>query len=358
MPIKTLLATFLVACSAVGLGYLLTVDNPGQFDWFAATVPPAPTPTASSLSPPPPNASTQPGPAENSLPPDNAVAFMLARVADQYAENARYPEYSVPLSDEQAKAYQGNQFHPVKLPLADGSVFTVTLEKFRFTQGEDILVVATLNGTQVVRQQMSATLESTGSRDVHADATLHDNRGDRYFEGVIEADASPGEYRLVVEASVDGRPLRHVSTLSIEPDLGDFEGLGSPGVSGNNLVIPIKFKARESGYYALSAQLHGNGRAIAQLSTEKRLDTSSNVLELKAHGSVLAKRNISGKLTLKGLQIRRLPAKPGDRTDYAFGPEDGYSFTPPSLDSLTNSPAGDPESEQRAALLRKLASKF
>ena len=73
---------------------------------------------------------------------------------------------------------------------------------------------------------------------------------------------------------------------------------------------------------------------------------------------MLAHREISGNLELRNLQIRRLPASPGDRTDYGYGPDDGYSFSPPDLDGLTDSPAGDPESEQRAALLQRLADKF
>jgi|TARA_R110000851_G_scaffold49095_1_gene118190 hypothetical protein len=129
-------------------------------------------------------------------------------------------------------------------------------------------------------------------------------------------------------------------------------------VTNNDLIIPVHFDAKDPGFYALSAQLYHNGRALAQLQAEKRLDGTTDTLELKAHGSVLAHREISGNLELRNLQIRRLPASPGDRTDYGYGPDDGYSFSPPDLDGLTDSPAGDPESEQRAALLQRLADKF
>ena len=91
---------------------------------------------------------------------------------------------------------------------------------------------------------------------------------------------------------------------------------------------------------------------------EKRLDSTSDTINLRAHGTVLANQTVDGQLQLKNLQIRQLPARPGDRTNYAFGPDEGYSFTPPDLESLTDTPAVDPESEQRAALLRQLADKF
>lgn len=357
MPLRALLSLTLAVSIAVGLGYLLAAENPDRFSWLSSSHQ-AEEPGRDSSAPQAAAASANPSPPPRPEPPDNAVGFMLASTARQYSQNIRYPEYSVPLSQEQAKAYAGNRFEPVELPLEGDGRFTVTLEKYRFVQDEDILVVATVTGSSVVADSLDATLESTESRQQHASASLRSESGDRYYEGVIRADAEPGEYRLIVEASIDGRPVRHASTLTIEPDLGEFDGLGSPRINNNDLIIPVHFDANEPGFYALAAQLYHNGRAVAQLQAERRLDGTVDTLELKAHGSVLANREITGQLELRNLQIRRLPAKPGDRTDYGFGPKEGYSFSPPDLDSLTDSPASDPESEQRAALLQRLADKF
>lgn len=357
MPLRALLTLTLVVSGAVGLGYLLASEN--RADRFASTI----NSRNTELRPPPPNRPAQarpgePTPSPKPEPSDDAVGFMLASVAEQYTQNIRYPAYSVPISEAQAKAYAGNHFDPVELPLEGNGRFTVTLEKFRFVQDEDILVVASITGPQVVGNRLEASLESSETRQQHASTSLHRESGDAYYEGVISADAEPGEYRLIVEATIDGKPVRHVSTLNIEPDLGEFDGLGTPRVNSNDLIIPVHFDANEPGFYALAAQLYHNGRPLAQLQAEKRLDGTTDTLELKAHGSVLANREITGKLELRNLQIRRLPAKPGDRTDYGYGPDEGYSFSPPDLDGLTDSPASDPESEQRAALLQKLADKF
>ncbi len=356
MPLKALLTLVLVVFGAIGLGYLLAADNTHHFSWITGSnqAGPAPAPSGRQAQ----ATAGKPAPPPKPEPSDDALGFMLASAAEQYTQNIRYPEYSIPLSEEQAKAYTGNRFDPVELPLEGDGRFTVTLEKYRFVEDEDILVAATITGSSVVSDRLGVTLESTESRQQHASSSLQNKSGGSFYEGVIRADAAPGEYRLIVEATVDGKPVRHVSTLTIEPDLGEFDGLGSPRVSNNDLIIPVHFDANEPGFYALTAQLYHNGRALAQLQTEKRLDSTTDTLELKAHGSVLANREISGKLELRHLQIRRLPARPGDRTDYGFGPEDGYSFSPPDLDGLTDSPASDPESEQRAALLQKLADKF
>lgn len=356
MPLKAILVALLTLAFVAGLGRWLAVDNTSVFSWATGSNggPSASNPVANH----PASANPSARQALTPEPSDNALGFMLASVADEYQHAVRYPDYSIPLSAAQAEAYQGNRYQPVALPLEGGGQFTVTLEKFRYVQQEDILVVASLSGNQVVNDRLDAVLESAQSRSKADRAALTPSDESGYFQGTLKAQGEPGEYRLIVEATVDGQPVRHASTLTIEPDLGEFNGLGRVTTRGNDLVIPLHFKARESGAYALSAQLVHRGEPVAQLQTEKQLDTTSDTLELKAHGTVLANREIDGELGLMHIQIRRLPARPGDRTDYAFGPEEGYRFTPPDLDSLTDTPAGDPESEQRAALLRQLADKF
>ncbi len=79
---------------------------------------------------------------------------------------------------------------------------------------------------------------------------------------------------------------------------------------------------------------------------------------MRAHGSVLAGRDLQGSLQLRNLQIRQLPARPGDPTHYAYGPNEGYEFSPPDLEKLRDEPAVNPESEQRAQLLQQLADRF
>lgn len=356
MPGKAALLLTMVSAGVVGSGYLLSADNHTRFSWFSELPGKNESATVQSIIPPkqPPGSSSQPA----EPPPDNALGFMLASVADQYAESTRYPSWSVPLSPEQASAYRGNHYEPVSLPLEGNGQFTVTLEKYRFTEGEQILVAAMIQGPQVVDRSLSATLERPESRDAVASTTLEEAGSPGYFEGALSADESPGEYRLIVEARLDGKPVRHASTLTIEPYLGDFKGLGEARISNNNLIIPVRFSPEDPGFYALSAQLYSGQRPVAQLQMEKRLDSTSDTINLKAHGTVLADQTVDGQLELKNLQIRQLPAKPGDRTNYAFGPDEGYAFTPPDLDSLTDTPAVNSESEQRAALLRQLADKF
>ena len=356
MPVRLLLAIAFIVLCTVGLGFFLAAENTGQFAWLT-DLQPEPAPTSQPDQSPAMTAGSPLAPPPPTEPSDDALGFMLASVAQEYAQNIRYPAYSLPLSEAQANGYQGNRFDPIALPLPGDGSFTVTLEKFRFMEDEQILVAASVTGRQIVSQRMTASLESTTTRDTLESAELTSS-ADGFFQGVLTAEGDPGEYRLIVEARVDGKTVRHVSTLTIEPDLGDFDGLGDPGIRNNNLVIPVHFDARESGFYALSAQLLDNGRPIALLNAEKRMEGSKNTINLRAHGSVIAGKKFDGKLQIRYLQIRRLPAQPGDRTDYGFGPDEGYSFTPPDLESLTDTPASVPESEQRAALLQKLADKF
>jgi len=357
MPPKALVAGLTVASIVVSTGYLLSEDNRFGFSWDTPTwedngQKEAPSPSIAS------KASQATAGLQQKPQSDNPVGFMLAKVADQYARSARYPPWSVPLTEAQAKGYRGNHYEPVALPLENGGQFTVTLDKFRFTRGEDILVVASLQGPQVVGNSLQATLERPESRDSVETTTLEQDGETGYYQGSLTTDEEPGEYRLIVEATIDGKPVRHASSLTIEPYLGDFEGLEDTYLSNNNLVIPVNFSPQASGFYALSAQLYNGQQPVTQLQAEKRLDRTSDTLSLRAHGTVLANKSFNGKFQLRNLQIRQLPARPGDRTHYAFGPEEGYDFEPPDLDDLKDTPAVNPESEQRAALLKQLADKF
>lgn len=365
MPGKVLLLFAATVSGAAGTAFLLGADNASSFSWHkdpsSRAIPgqvatKAHTPSGGEAG----NPSPPPGPG------DNALGFMLASIANQYDQNVQYPDWSTPLSPTQAEAYRGNRYEPVSLPLGNEGQFTVTLEQYRFTRGEPILVVAAISGPQVVDDTVKATLERVQPRDAVASADLalpEGSRGsgaawDASFEGVLDSDESPGEYRLIVEAHIDGRPVRHVSTLSIEPFLGTFEGIEDSYTADNSLVIPVVFDPDQPGFYALSGQLYAGERPIALLQADKRLDTSTDTIALRAHGTVLANLEVEGSLALRHLQIRQLPARPGDRTHYAFGPEEGFTFLPPDLSDLRNRPAANPESEHRAALLRQLAEKF
>ena len=247
MPNKKLLsvATAVVICGGVGLIWLIADTSTNTKTGEVGTEDAEKQALSTLNNSHTPRPTTKAMPAE---PNDNAVAFMLARVADEYTQTIRYPDYSISLTRAQADGYQGNQYHSVALPLQSDGEFSVTLEKFRFTRGEPILVVASLTGPQVIGNNLSATLETSPDRDKADTATLQPAGSAGYFDGSLSSDHEPGEYRLIVEARVDGRPVRHASSLTIEPDLGRFEGLGSASIEGNDLVIPVHFNAEASGY--------------------------------------------------------------------------------------------------------------
>ncbi|MCK2147802.1 hypothetical protein MYE70_01845 [Marinobacter alexandrii] len=355
MPGKVLVLLTTVATCVVATGYFLSADNTATFRWLSGGFSETSSDIRPQITASQPTVTSRLGPQP---PGDSALGFMLASVADQYSQNTRYPPWSTPLTQAQANGYRGNHFDPVTLPLGNSGQFTVTLEKYRFTQGEPILIGASVTGPQVVSDNLTATLEKTPTRDSVATTTLAMSDDAGFYQGSLDGDEEPAEYRLIVEANIDGKPVRNVSTLTIEPHLGDFEGLSDTYLTNNNLVIPVRFSAVQSGHYALSAQLYAGRRPIALLQAEQRLTTGSDTIDLKAHGTVLAGLKLQGTLTLSHLQIRKLPEKPGSRTHYGFGPEQGFSFSPPDLDRLRDTPASDPESEQRAALLQQLADKF
>lgn len=351
---KAFLIVAAVSVSVAGTAMLLSADNRSSFLWSEG---PAVESDKSQALPAQVKNATAKSVPDTTAPAPSVLGVAFASAAEQYGQTVRYPPWSIPLTRAQAEAYIGNHYEPVSLPLEEDGQFTVSLDKYRFTEGDTIVIAASLRGPQVFGTQLSATLEPVGERKTVATTQLQ-AEDEGYYEGTLVAEHDPGEYRLIVEASVDGQPVRHASSLSIEPFLGELHGLDSTYVSNNNLVIPLKFSPEHDGFYAFSAQLFNGSMPIAQLQAEQRLNTGEQTIEFRAHGTVLVNRSIAGPLQLRHIQIRQLPAKPGDRTHYGFGPDDGYRFSPPDLDDLSDTPAANPESEQRAALLRKLADKF
>ena len=113
MPPRLLLALTFVVSGAVGLGYLLSADNTVRFSWITGESEgrsPSPSGTDTTRSKPAPAESPT---VEKQEPSENAIGFMLASAAAQYSQNIRYPTYSIPISDDQAKAYAGNRFDQI-----------------------------------------------------------------------------------------------------------------------------------------------------------------------------------------------------------------------------------------------------
>lgn len=169
MPYRALSLTLAITAGVAGSVWLLSAENEGSFRGLLQDTNTSAAQMVANQDTVAPAAPAGPVPEP---PSENALGFMLASVAEEYQQTIRYPDYSVPLTKAQAEAYQGNRYHPVVLPLEGDGRFVVTLDKFRFSQGEPILVVASLNGRQVFGQSLSATLETAGERGRVASAEL------------------------------------------------------------------------------------------------------------------------------------------------------------------------------------------
>lgn len=328
MPGWALLLVMALICGIVGASYSIAADTPADSEWLRKELTDSPTDSLPANQARPvlhPSINIQ------SLKPHEDSALGLVRISDnnQHSQNTRATSSSNPRS--QAHGYQGNRYRSFKLPLDNDGYLIVALEKLRFTRGELILIVASLQGPRDVGYSLQATLEHAQTGEAIATTPLESSDSSGYYDGSLESDEAPGEYRLVVEATVDGKPVRHVSTLTIEPYLGDFKGLGTTYLDSNHLVIPVHFSSEKAGHYILSAQLYDGPTSIAHIQTEQRLDIGTNTFGLKVHRAAFANREVQGQLKLQHLQIRQLPSSPGERTNYAFGPEEGYSFSPPDL---------------------------
>ncbi|MFY0664721.1 MAG: hypothetical protein JXQ97_08845 [Natronospirillum sp.] len=287
--------------------------------------------------------------------PPSAMQATWYEVAAAYAASSQTPSYSIPLQPEQVSAYRGNAYEPVSLPMVTGAVMRVALPQLRYQQGETVSITAEVSGASQIEETMSVRLLAVSDESMAETTQLKRGTLDEAFMGEMSTtSASPGEYRLIVTARIDGETIHHVSLLVVEPDIGAVIGIGDTLVEGNHLVVPVQFQALTAGRYAVSANLFTGTQPIAHLTGESNLAEGQGAIALKVYGSLLVGIDLRHGLHLMDVQVRRLPARPGSRTAYGFGAAAGYPVAIPSLESLQDTPYSDELTQQRIDFLNSL----
>lgn len=77
---------------------------------------------------------------------------------------------------------------------------------------------------------------------------------------------------------------------------------------------------------------------------------------LKVHTVTLRAKHAAGPYVLRDFDITRLPDTPGELTSYGSAAVESFAVRGFPLDSYSNEPYVDPEAQQRADFLKKLAA--
>ena len=298
--------------------------------------------------------------------PERQIANEFARVADAYEAGSQYPAYSFPISEEHLQDYEYNQYSPVVTPVSDDgdtARLSVTLEQLHFEKGNPILGTATVSGNAASDLTVNeVSVLDTSGQSLYRQALEANSEGE--YELVIrpsESEASewPVELMVMVSGSFRGRDVDAVAPLRYNDPVGEVASVGDARVEGAHLIIPVDVDVSGGGDYAISGNLYSrDGQPLVHIEHEARLSGFDNSTKLRVHRQALEAKGDEGPYELGDLRLRKLPARPGDRTSYGARLEKRFSIEGASFDEYSDTTYEDPMREARLKFLRNAAEEL
>ena len=275
---------------------------------------------------------------------DDEMKLKLKDISDAYAEQAKYPSYSVPIhADELSTKYLPDMPVAAELPadLSDPNSPSLSIlpSKFRYLNGEDLSAIAQISGladeeTSYVSARLIMQDKTLGVAVVSpvADQSHHYQLNfDAFGIGKIE-------WKENITIEVEFQLLGNIYTRNITVEylntIAQIEDVGASEVQDEYLIIPVYVATDKPGFHRLEANLYDTetNQPLIHLTAEDQLLSSNGQLTLKAHISALKVSGSEGPYTLKDLMLRRLPAEPDYITEFgqieqAYFEVDGYLFS-------------------------------
>ena len=289
----------------------------------------------------------------------------LAELAQVYEQQIRYPEYSIPLSEQQLDLLYPNRGAEVSRdlrPLGLNGDLVVSLDRYRAKVGSVLSWQGRLLGEDDLTSQisyLSARLEYSQS-DINQVLTtaMQNTPSGLEIKGEFEVpNTELGEWRLVVTmALVDGADLRQSAVFHVIDPVAAITGIGRQQQQGNELVIPVQIEDAEPGYYKLSANIYSaDERPLSHLQGKAKLGRRG-VIELRLHGSLIHSLPQAQALLLGQLQLRRIPAKPGSSIRWGESEEAQYRLQEVNPQQFDSTPHQDATAVMRLQFLQQLGS--
>ncbi|MCH2039682.1 MAG: hypothetical protein MK185_03490 [Saccharospirillaceae bacterium] len=261
-------------------------------------------------------------PMESGSPLAAPLKPVLRQVAQQYQRQNQWPSYSLPLSDHQLELIYPNQGAEISQslqPLGLNGELRIDLDHFRYRVGETLSAQVSLIADDALLSQISElkitvidrqkkTLQQLSSR------LSEQSQGNQWQAQIIVPDSWPQEASVNAQmVFVDGQQLNYSAPFQVFDPVAEVAGVKTSHVDDNELIIPVDIKKAKSGYYKLAAALFTEqNQPIAYLQGKAKIASSTGMIELKVHGSLLAGLGPRQDLVIKSFQLRRIPARPGD----------------------------------------------
>jgi hypothetical protein len=294
------------------------------------------------------------------------VKLRLAQVADAYAEQIKYPSFSMPITNREAlQKYLPNRSIGVEqlLDINDelSPLIRLQTDKQHYFVGN--VVKATVSLSRLIgrpRIEIGARLVAQGQTLAKADISAIDRETTTYqliFSDLERlADSPVDEYRVVANISIDGQFYELGTPISYVASVAKITSVGMSQVSGEYLYIPVNVTASKPGYHELAANLfteNGN-KPLVHLSIQQELQSGNDLMQLKVHIAALKVGGNPGPYRLQDISLMRMPSPPDFISEYGDSTQEYYSVNGYSFGEYDDQAYLDEEADERLEFLRQV----
>ena len=271
-------------------------------------------------------------------------------IRSQFQKVTQTPITSTPVNKARARTHRERDWARTDVPLSDESTISIDTGKLDHEPGESIEITVTREPGGFVSAP-TATLAKTSTKLSRSGTTA---------AGSIDAPDNAGEHRISVTVPLASETLTLGTTIRVNRNIGQINGLDDASIEGNELVLPVEVAASEDGFYRIAGMIKVGDYGWVNAKRETQLGSGDQTMELAIHGSALSpanSRNDENSATtglVEQLTLTQLPAKPGDRTWRNRDEKTSRSFDLPSrLPSIIGADYKPSPEEQRLNTQRK-----
>lgn len=302
---------------------------------------------------------------------DDMGRKQLKRYIKEHEQKMKFPDYSMPLSNNDHDLLNPLEFIPVKRVFGEDKDFSyyAKLSSVLLFKGEAISVEFTIISTNpdrdvpIVQMVQAEIVDIDKGQKIRASFDLIQSKSVYKKKEFKKTFQPTGNYSSWGEAmtlkitfqmgSFDRQVI--ASTFYYADKSAEVIGIDKERVSGPHLVIPVNLKVFSKGLYKISANLfsENSGLPIAHLYGIKECKEGRDKIILKAHATVLREQKDPGPYVLKSMTVIRLSSvKKGQ--GYGKGGKKTYIIGRHNLSHYSNEPYVNKEEEDKMKKLKEL----
>lgn len=286
---------------------------------------------------------------------EKELGEQMAVLASHYEQNMRYPNYSIPINEQQIDLLKPLAVLPVSLNLGEDVDSSAQLSPSQFIYKHGDTLRATLSSTGPIKPTQ-VSIELVENNKILSRFKVTNIEGQ--YEATLDSKDNDWPVDVHIKASFNfaehGR-LAILSPIKYSPDNGTILSVDEPYVEGVNLSIPVNIMINEPGRYRLSANLFNQSKQpIAHLNAKQNLVKGKTTWVLNVHSEVLRTSNNPGPYLLDTWVLTKLPSRPGIRTSYGDSRIGETKINGFALNQYDSTPWSDPQDAARLEFLKKL----